>query len=316
MTDDKPEIFFTLPALAYRTRLADSFVIHDFFPAAPPPQDMRDRVRVLATTGAIGCSAAMMEMMPALGLVHSIGTGIENIDLAAARARGVLVSHAAGSNAAAVADHAVALLLAVMRNIPALDASVRRGEWDRGFVPRPILAGKRVGLIGIGGIGQHIARRVEGFGTEIAYMATRPRPELPWEFHADAVSLAGASDVLVSAIPASPATHHMIGRAVFEALGPGGFFVNVGRGSTVDTQALVAALTDGRIAGAGLDVFEAEPDVPEDLRALPNVVLTPHTAGVAPEAQSQSAALMRRNVQAFLAGQPLLTPVPGMPASY
>ncbi|MBS0517094.1 MAG: 2-hydroxyacid dehydrogenase [Proteobacteria bacterium] len=280
--------------------------------AALPEADVRCRARVLVTTGHAGASREEMTTLPALSLICCIGTGYENVDLAAARERGIVVVHGAGTNAGAVADHAFALLLAAMRDIPRFDASARRGAWRGSLGARPIPSGKRLGLIGMGGIGERVARRGAAFDMEISYHTRRPRPDLPWPHFPSALALAEAVDLLVVAAPGGASTHHMVDAAVLKALGPQGFLVNVGRGSIVDTAALVAALREGAIAGAGLDVFEDEPEIPADLRALPNLVMTPHVGAAAPEVQGAAAELLRRNVELFLEGQSVLTPVPEM----
>jgi lactate dehydrogenase-like 2-hydroxyacid dehydrogenase len=255
-----------------------------------------------------------MEALPALSLICCVGTGFENVDVAAARERGIVVVHGAGTNAGAVADHAFALLLAVMRDILRFDASARHGDWRGGLRPRPIPSGKRLGMIGMGGIGERVARRAAAFDMAVSYHTRTPRPNLPWRHFTSALALAEAVDCLIVAAPGGAQTHHMIDAAVLRALGPNGFLVNVGRGSIVDTAALVEALRAGTIAGAALDVFEEEPMIPEDLRTMPNIVLTPHVAAFAPEVQGEGALLLRRNIELFLSGQPVLTPVPELTA--
>ncbi|MEQ8804605.1 MAG: NAD(P)-dependent oxidoreductase, partial [Rhodospirillales bacterium] len=212
------------------------------------------------------------------------------------------------------ADHAFALLLATVRNIPVYDASARAGKWREDLPQRPMANGKKIGIIGMGAIGQGLAKRAEGFGMEVSYMARSAKDGLPWRYVDNVQDLAQHVDFLISAVPGGPATHHMINRAVLEALGPNGFLVNVGRGTVVHTDDLIAALRDGVIAGAGLDVFEDEPVIPEALCAMTNVILTPHVGGAAPEVQVLGVQLMRRNIEAFLAGQPLASPIPEIPA--
>jgi lactate dehydrogenase-like 2-hydroxyacid dehydrogenase len=307
----KPELLFKVEVPDYRRPLAEVFTIIDYPPmGALPDGDVCKRARVLVTTGFTGSSRADMEMLPALSLICCVGTGYENVDLIAARERGIIVVHGASTNAGAVADHAFALLLAVMRDIPRFDASARHGGWRGALRPRPIPSGKRLGVIGMGGIGQRVARRAAAFDMVVSYHTRTPRPNLPWQYFTSALALAEAVDCLVVAAPGGSQTYHMIDARVLKALGPNGFLVNVGRGSIVDTAALVEALRAGTIAGAALDVFEAEPMIPEDLRAMPNVVMTPHVAAFSPEVQGEGALLLRRNIELFLSGQPVLTPVP------
>ncbi|KRE17684.1 hypothetical protein ASE63_00275 [Bosea sp. Root381] len=294
-------------------RLAQDFTVHDLdLPLDRLPADVAAKAEVLVTSGSAGASRAEIAALPALKLICTVGTGYESIDLQAARERGVPVTHAAGINAPVVADHAMALLLAVVRDVPRGDAVARSGGWRQGLTSRPMLAGKRLGVLGFGGIGQGIARRGAGFDMAVSYYS-RSAKDFPGATRLPTpAALAEAVDFLICALPGDASTFHLIGAEVFEALGPAGFFVNVGRGSTVDTEALVAALRDGTIAGAGLDVFENEPGVPESLRNLANVVLTPHVAGGAPEAQALSAELIIRNIRGWLDGRRLETPVPEM----
>lgn len=305
------ELLFKVEALPYRRLLSQTFTLIDYPPlGALPAAEIRERVEVLVTSGNAGATRGDMASLPALSLICCVGTGYENVDLDAARDRGILVSHGAGTNAGAVADHAFALLLAVMRDIPRFDASARRGDWRGAIGSRPIPTGKRLGLIGMGGIGERVALRAAAFDMEIAYHTRRKRTDLPWTHFDSALALAEEVDCLVVAAPGGPKTRHMVDAAVLAALGPRGFLVNVGRGSIVDTQALVAALRAGGIAGAGLDVYEDEPSIPQDLRDLPNVVLTPHVAAHAPEVQTAAARLLQSNVELFLSERRILTPIP------
>ncbi|WP_251865061.1 2-hydroxyacid dehydrogenase [Achromobacter sp. Marseille-Q4962] len=288
-----------------------------FAPVWAPTAEARARtiaergqdIRIVLTRGATGLRGDEMQAMPRLEIVCSLGVGYENIDLDAARRRGIVVTHGPGTNAVSVADHAMALLLGAARRLPQADAAVRRGGWS-GFMG-PQVAGKRLGLIGLGHIGREIARRgALGFGMRVGYCTRRPRPESGYAHYADVRALARDSDFLVVAAPGGAATHHLVDETVLDALGPQGYLVNVARGSVVDTQALIAALEQGRIAGAGLDVVEGEPDVPEALKRLDNVVLTPHSAGRSPEAVENTVSLFLQNAAAHFAGRPVLTPVP------
>ncbi|OAS87864.1 hydroxyacid dehydrogenase [Achromobacter xylosoxidans] len=272
-------------------------------------RDHADEIRVVLTRGATGFYAEEMAALPRLELICSLGVGFENIDLAAARARGVRVTHGPGANATSVADHAMALLLGAARHLPQADAWVRQGHWN-GFMG-PQVSGKRLGIVGLGAIGQEIAKRgAHGFGMTVGYYNRRPRPESGYTYYDSALALAEASDFLVVATPGGADTRHLVNADVLEALGPQGYLVNIARGSVVDTEALIAALAGRRIAGAGLDVVEGEPVVPPALLKLDNVVLTPHSAGRSPEAVSATVALFLENATAHFAGKPVLTPVP------
>lgn len=265
-------------------------------------------IRAVLTRGTTGFDAQDIAALPNLGIICALGAGYEGIDLSAARARGITVTNSPGVNAGAVADHALALLLAVVRGIPAADASVRRGEWQRAL--RPGISGKRLGILGLGAVGDAIAARAAGgFAMAVHYHARTPRPSSPYGYCPDAVALAHASDFLVVATPGGAGTRHLINADVLTALGPSGFLVNIARGSVVDTAALVDALQAGAIAGAALDVFENEPNVPDDLKRCPNLVLTPHIAGRSPDAVRATVQHVADNLAAYFAGRPVLTPV-------
>ena len=249
-----------------------------------------------------------MAALPNLSIVCSLGVGYENIDLLAAHARGIVVTNGPGANAVSVADHAMALLLGAARRLPQADAWVRQGHWS-GFMG-PQVSGKRLGILGLGTIGLEIARRgANGFGMSVGYYNRRARPESGYTYFDNPRALAAESDFLVVATPGGAGTHHLVDANVLEALGPDGYLINIARGSVVDTNALIAALAERRIAGAGLDVVDGEPFIPDALKQLDNVVLTPHSAGRSPEAVAATVALFLENATAHFAGKPVLTPV-------
>lgn len=309
----------TIPLLI----LIDS--VQDFLPAiqargfqtlyAPTTQargqailDHGHEIRIVLTRGATGLRADEMAALPKLELVCSLGVGYENIDLAAAASRGIIVTNGPGANAVSVADHAMALLLGAARHLPQADAWVRQGHWS-GFMG-PQVTGKRLGILGLGTIGLEIARRgANGFGMSVGYYNRRARPESGYAYFGSPRELAAASDFLVVATPGGAGTRHLVDADVLDALGPDGYLVNIARGSVVDTDALIAALAEKRIAGAGLDVVDGEPQVPEALKRLDNVVLTPHSAGRSPEAVAATVALFLQNATAHFGGKPVLTPV-------
>ncbi|WP_263262757.1 2-hydroxyacid dehydrogenase [Pseudomonas sp. RIT-PI-S] len=265
-------------------------------------------IDAVLTRGPLGLLAEEIAALPRLQIITVIGAGYERVDLAAAGERGIVVTNGAGVNAPAVADHAMALLLAVVRDIPRADASVRRGEWSK--VMRPSLAGKRLGVLGLGAVGMAIAKRAAlGFGMTVGYHSRRPRGDVEYTWFADAYSLAAESDILIIATPGGEHTRKLVDAKVIAALGREGFLVNVARGSVVDTSALIDALRSGQLAGAGLDVFDDEPNVPDTLKALPNVVLTPHVAGLSPDAVKATVELVTQNLLAHFSGRPVLTPV-------
>ncbi|WP_394779864.1 2-hydroxyacid dehydrogenase [Undibacterium sp.] len=267
--------------------------------------DQRQQTGIVVTNGSTGLSAVQMDLLPQLRLVCSYGAGFENIDLAAAAQRGIAVTHAPGVNNATVADHAIALMLAIARGLPELDRAVKAGAWLQSRQQRPTVNGKRLGLLGMGNIGELIARRAAAFDMQISYHTRRPRPELPYQ-HVDSVAaLAAASDYLILACPGGAATRHLVNREVLQQLGPQGFLVNIARGSVVDTAALMDALHEARIAGAALDVIEDEPEIPPRAATLDNLILTPHISGRSPEAQLAQHQTLMENIAACLAGAPL-----------
>ncbi|NWB89955.1 2-hydroxyacid dehydrogenase [Pseudomonas agarici] len=267
------------------------------------------RINAVLTRGPLGLFADEIAALPLLEIICVIGAGYEKVDLHAAAQRGIVVTNGAGANASSVADHAMALLLSLVRDIPRADASVRRGEWRK--LMRPSLGGKRLGILGMGAVGVAIAQRAAlGFGMSVSYHNRRQREDIGYAYCATPVELAQASDFLIVAAPGGAGTHGLIDRQALEALGPEGFIVNIARASVVLTDDLVSALEQGRIAGAALDVFDDEPNVPQALKGLPNVVLTPHVAGLSPQASEATVKLVAENLLAYFAGKPLLTPVP------
>jgi lactate dehydrogenase-like 2-hydroxyacid dehydrogenase len=247
--------------------------------------DIAFGIEAVLSSGAVGFRAQHMDQLPDLKLISTFGLGFENIDLDAARARGIAVTNAPATNDKTVADHAVGLMLVAARNMVETNAAVHRGEWlEARKTYRPTINGARVGILGMGNIGGMIAQRVAAFDAEIAYTNRSPRPDSPHRFEPDLMKLAEWADFLVIATPGGAGTHHLVNAAVLNALGPQGILVNIGRGSVVDSAALAAALRDGHLYAAGLDVVEGEPEPPADLLAAPRLTFTPHMAGRAPVA--------------------------------
>ena len=270
------------------------------------------QIRAIAASGESKVSAELIASLPALQIISVMGVGYDGVDVAAAKARGVMVTHTPDVLNDDVADLAIGLMLSAARQLPAADRYVRSGDWEA-MGPMPLarkMSGARLGLVGMGRIGQAIAHRALAFGMSVAYTARSQRPQLPYAFHADAVSLARESDFLVLITPGGAGTLKMVNAEVLAALGAKGILVNVARGSVVDEAALIDALERGVIAGAGLDVFEAEPKVPERLRAMPHVVLVPHIGSATGQTRQAMADLAFANLGAHFTGKPLLTPVP------
>lgn len=249
--------------------------------ALPASVDLAN-VRAVVTNGSTGVSDAQIASLPALEIISAFGAGYENVDVAAAARRGIVVTHAPGANAATVADHAIGLLLALARGYAPLTEAVRAGRWRTSRAERPTLTGARLGIVGMGRIGRLIATRVLGFDLTLGYHGRQPHADAPGRYYADLIELAAASDFLVIACNGGAATKHLVDAEVLQALGPNGYVVNVSRGSVLDTQALIDALAHAAIAGAGLDVIEGEPEVPRALLDHPDVLITPHIAGRSP----------------------------------
>ena len=273
-------------------------------------QTSHDDVVAVLTNGTQGIKAAEMDQLPNLKIIGAFGAGFENIDVKAARAKGIAVTHGPGTNSKAVADHAMALMLAVSRHIVPMHAQVQEGEWTVSNVRWPSVYGKRLGIMGLGRIGMEIAKRATGFDLEIGYHNRSQRSDVDYPYFDDVPTMAKWCDYLVCSSPGGDSTYHAINTEVLENLGPDGVIVNIGRGSIVDTDALVRALVSGTISGAGLDVLEDEPKVPKSIIGLKNLTMTPHIAGNCPEATIAKLELYMQNVELCLNRNAPLTPVP------
>lgn len=262
-------------------------------------------VVAVLTNGSTGLSRAQMQALPQLQLISAFGAGYENIDLQAATESGIAVTHAPGANNATVADHAMALMLAIARGLHLLDGAVKAGHWESSRAARPTVNGKRLGIVGLGNIGEQIARRAAAFDMDVAYHARRARSDLPYLYCATPLELAARSDYLMLACPGGAGTRHLVNAELLTALGPQGFLINIARGSVVDTKALIAALQDQRIAGAALDVVDGEPLLPQEFAALDQLLLTPHVSGRSPEALDLQLRMFIDNLLALGRGAPL-----------
>jgi lactate dehydrogenase-like 2-hydroxyacid dehydrogenase len=273
-----------------------------------------DTVRAVLTNGRGGLSGDEMALLPNLEIVCTGSAGYEAVDLDTARRRGIVVANCPNANAPAVADSAMMLLMAATRHLLQADRFVRAGGWQEHWrVDTPTLTGKRLGILGLGNIGSRIAQRAaRGFDMEIGYHNRAAVTGSSYRYFDRLIELATWADFLICAAPGGAGTRHLVNADVLAALGPHGYLVNVGRGTVVDTQALIEALRSKRVAGAGLDVLEGEPSVPPILPELlqcDNVVVTPHVAGRAPESRTAATALILDNLNAYFAGKPLLSPV-------
>jgi lactate dehydrogenase-like 2-hydroxyacid dehydrogenase len=253
--------------------------------------------------------AEEVERLPQLAIIATCGVGYDLIPLELAARRGIVVTNTPDVLNAAVAELCIGMLLALLRRLPQADSFVRAGAWREGAFPLAVsLAGKRVGIVGLGRIGKDIARRLEPFGVTIAYHG-RTDQGLAWRHEPTLAGLAERSDILVVVAPGGPGTDRMIDAGVLAALGPQGYLVNVARGSLVDQPALIDALRRGAIAGAALDVFDDEPDIDARLFQLDNVLLTPHIGSATNETRQAMAQLTLDNLRAFFRDRTALTPV-------
>lgn len=265
--------------------------------------------RAVLTNGGTGLTAAEIDVMPQLELVCAMGAGFENIALDAARARGLAVANGAGTNDDCVADHAFGLLIAAVRGIVQLDRQCRDGVWRDAIPFPPNVSGRKLGILGLGTIGQKIARRASGFDMAIGYHNRQLKAGVAHRYFETLPALAAWADFLVVATPGGKATQHLVGAEVLQALGPRGALVNIARGSVVDTAALAAALQDGSLGAAGIDVYESEPEPPAALTGLTNVVLTPHVAGWSPESVEASVRRFLANAEGHFSGAGVVSPV-------
>ena len=306
---DKPAILIVQPHLApIAAMLEADFTVWRLWQA--PPVEASPTIGALVVAGEFPIDRALAESLPKLGLIACFTAGYDGVDLAWASERGLKVSHSPGVNHEDVADQAIGLMLAAWRGLIEGHAIVREGRW-RPTEKRitPSLAGKHVGIVGLGAIGEATARRAETFGLKVAWWGPNEKPDAPWPRAESLVALAESSDILVVAARAGDDNRGLIDRLTIEALGPHGLLVNVARGQLVDEDALIAALMDGRLGMAALDVFAAEPTPAERWADVPNVVLSPHTAGATSAALPKMVALTRENLRRFFAGEPLANAV-------
>ncbi|KAK3429859.1 hypothetical protein EUGRSUZ_E01349, partial [Eucalyptus grandis] len=274
--------------------------------------DSRSAEAIL-TSGRAPVTADMLRRLPRVRIVVNASVGLNHINLAECGRRGIAVAGAGDTKSEEVADLAVGLLIDVLRKVSASDRSVRHGLWSSegefALGSKVLLGGKRVGIVGLGRIGLEVAKRVEAFGCAISYNSREKKPHIPYPFYSNVRDLAANSDALVICCGLTEQTHHMVDREVLLALGKEGVIVNIGRGPIIDEKEMVQLLVRGELGGVGLDVFENEPDVPEELLGLDNVVLSPHVADFTPETISNLCDLIVGNLEAFFSNKPLLSPV-------
>lgn len=315
MPNNKVLIYSRFPK-AMMVRIGERFELMDA--AGKPPDEVFTAeqllgIRAMITAGGTPLGGTMMDKMPSLRAIVCYGTGYDGVDLAAAAQRGIAVGHSPAANAAAVADLAVTLMLAVTRRLLPADNYVRSGNWSAAkpsplMRPQPGNPGRKVGIYGMGEIGRKIASRVAAFETEVAYFS-RSKHDLPYQYLPNLEALAEWCSVLMIAVRAGADTHRAVDAKILRKLGKDGYIVNISRGSVIDEKALVAALADEKIAGAALDVYEEEPHAPDALTTFPNVVLTPHVGGHTIESHVAMQNCVIANLEAYFAGKQLAYPV-------
>jgi len=308
---DKVLVYSRFPK-SLMQRIGERFELLDA--GGKPPQEVfaseeLANIRAMITAGSTPLGGDMMDRLPKLGAIVCYGTGYDGIDLKAAADRGIAVGHSPGANASSVADIALTLMLAAVRRLVVGDGYVRSGDWAASK-PSPMMRpqlgmrGRKVGIYGMGAIGRKIADRAAAFEAEVGYFS-RSRHDVPYQYFPSLEELADRCTVLLIAVRAGPETNHVVNADILRRLGADGYVINIARGSVVDEAALLAALKDGTIAGAGLDVYAKEPNPPGELTALPNVVLTPHIGGHTLESHQAMQACVIANLTAHFAGKPL-----------
>ncbi len=315
MSLDKPDVLFARPLYSYSLDEVAGFCsAHKLWEAEDENVLLARIARTCraAVTRAV-FTEAWMDRLPELGIIAVCGVGYEGVDVEAATKRGILVTNTPDVLTEEVADYGVALLLAAARRIVAGDRYVRQGRWPKegAMAYGQRFHGKRLGVLGLGRIGMAIARRCEAFGMEIGYHNRNQRNDVSHSYFEDAVALGNWADYFIVITPGGEGTRHLVDAAVMNAIGPEGILVNVGRGPTVDDEALVLALREGRLGMAALDVFADEPNAPEDFFALEDkLILQPHQASATHDTRRAMSQLCMDNVRAFLDGSKPLTLVP------
>ncbi len=315
----KTDILMTAPMMQIVIDALDrAFTLHRLWEHENKEAFLREvgpRIRGVATSTLYGrTDATLLDHLPNLEIISSVGVGYDNVDTTEAARRGIVVTNTPGVLNDEVADLTIGLLLATLRKIPQADRHLRAGQWLQASFPlSATLRGRKVGIVGLGRIGKAIARRLEGFDVEIAYHGRTQQEDVPYSYYPTVTALAEATDVLIVITPGGASTKHLINAEVLRALGPNGVLINVARGSVVDERALIEALRSGTILSAGLDVFEDEPRVPQELIDMEHVVLLPHIASASVHTRNAMGQLVADNLISWFDGKGPLTPVPETP---
>ena len=310
----KPDIIFTGKGHAgTQATLESEFTVHKLFEAKDREAFLKSvspKVRGIASFGLMPVNGALMDALPKLEIVSNFGVGVDQINLDDAKARKIIVTNTPDVLNECVADTGIALVLNTLRKFPQSEKHLRAGQWvEKG--PYPLctsLGGKTMGILGLGRIGEAVAKRAIACGMKIRYH-NRNKKDVPYPYDPDPVTLAKNSDVLMVVTPGGAETRALVNAAVLDALGPKGYLVNIARGSVVDEPVLLKYLQEGRIAGAGLDVFADEPRVPPAFFTLDNAVIFPHVASATQETRKAMGDLQIENLRRHFSGKPVLTRV-------
>ncbi|KAJ9692356.1 hypothetical protein PVL29_011420 [Vitis rotundifolia] len=307
-------VLLTYPVPEYLVQeLEKRFTVFKFLEVASNPQLLREisnSIRAIVGTAVCGADAGFIDALPKLEIVASYSVGFDKIDLVKCKERGITVTNTPDVLTDDVADSAIGLALATLRRICVCDRFVRSGKWKKGeFELTTKFSGKSVGIVGLGRRGSAIAKRAEAFGSSISYHSRSEKQESNYKYYSNIIDLATSCQILFVACALTKETHHIVDRKVIDALGPKGIIINIGRGAHIDEPELMSALLEGRLAGAGLDVFEHEPEVPEELLGLENVVLQPHVGSDTVETSVAMSDLVIDNLEACFQNKPVLTPV-------
>lgn len=307
------DVIMLRPMMPLVTEALDRhFTLHRADPAGDADRFLAEhgpRARGMAVSG-VRVDGALLDRLPKLEIIANFGVGYDTIDAAEAGRRGIVVTNTPDVLTDEVADLAVGLLLATLRQIPQVDRYLRAGKWlEKPYPLTGTLRGRRIGILGLGRIGRAIAHRLEAFGVEIAYHGRSRQADVPYAYHASLLDLARAVDVLMVVAPGGPETRGIVNREVLQALGPEGVLINVARGTLVDEEALIAALSDGTIQSAGLDVFADEPRVPAGLIAQEHAVLLPHVGSASVHTRTAMGQLVVDNLVSWFSGKGPVTPV-------
>ena len=306
MTRNNGPKLFVITAIPpdLRSALAERYEVTDRQSVGSWPRTPARGFEGAVTTSMHGMDRATLEALPDLKIVICNGAGLDRIDLVEAGRRRIAVCHTPDELAEDVGDAAIALTYAIMRRVAEADRFVRAGRWPKERIaPSRRVGGKTIGIVGLGRIGSHIAKRAQGIGMKVVYTGRSPRADAPYPFVASILDLAEQADVLVLSCPGNEATRNLVNKAVLERLGPSGFLVNISRGSVVDEAALIEALKKGTIAGAALDVFANEPNIDSEFMMMENVVLQPHSTSITYETRAAMIDRLLGDLDAFLHGR-------------